>query len=242
MARITRVKKAQQRYETVPVLDADGNPVTTPVLRKDGTPKTTKKGKSITRRVTVADKTNPLPNHKCDKCGTEIKVGDPYKWIAPKSGPYGGTKKFRCASCPDWHLWDYNFSRGAQVARIQYEYSNEIAAADDVESIRSALESAANEIEGLGDEAEESANNIVDGFGHETYQSEELMQQAEDLRSWAQELAEWEPEGEEPTEDDLDLPDDAGDEEKGDALTEAIESWLEDVRSSADDALNECPI
>ena len=72
--------------------------------------------------------------------------------------------------------------------------------------------------------------------------AEELMQQAEDLRSWAQELAEWEPEGEEPTEDDLDLPDDAGDEEKGDALTEAIESWLEDVRSSADDALNECPI
>lgn len=57
MARVTYVKAARQRYEMVPVLDADGNPVRLPVLKKDGSPK------------------KPLPNLTCGTCGiAEVEI------------------------------------------------------------------------------------------------------------------------------------------------------------------------
>lgn len=92
MPKITYVKKAQQRYATVPVLDENGEQKKVPVTVKNGEQKVTKHGRPVFRSVTVADYNKPLPNHTCGKCGNEIKVGDPYMWIAPKSGPYGGTK------------------------------------------------------------------------------------------------------------------------------------------------------
>ena len=95
MARVKHVKKAQQRFKMVPVLNEDGTQKVTPVLKQDGTPKTTKTGRAITRKVTVEDKSQPLPNRNCGKCGTEIKVGDSYKWVALKM-QYGAIKKYAC--------------------------------------------------------------------------------------------------------------------------------------------------
>lgn len=119
MARITYVKKAQQRFATVPVIDPKtGKQKQTPVMttkevrQEDGTyakvqvQKTTKRGLPVFMKVTEADKSQPLPNRTCGKCGREIEVGQPCKHISPKSGPYGGRTLFRCDGCPNWHVWE----------------------------------------------------------------------------------------------------------------------------------------
>lgn len=199
MARVTYVKRAQQRYATKPVLDDNGNPVTVPV--RDGiTPKTTKGGRAIVRRLTVEDRSRPLPNRKCGKCGKEIEVGQPYKWIAPKSGPYGGTKMFRCGDCPTWQVWEYSSSLSARTAEIAHNLSTAIEdlelgeidedfdGASALEDVTSALSDAAEEIRALASEKGEAAQNIEDGFQHETSQSQELRDIAEQLESWADDV------------------------------------------------------
>ena len=196
MARITRVKKAQQRYQTVPVLDDDGNPKRVPVLHQRGPNKgqqvVTKRGpKWMT--VTTVDKTKPKPNLRCDYPGCEIDgreilPGTPYMWIKPKSGPYGGHLKARHAQHPAWNVWDYSDSLSANLARIESEASDGLASVESVEDAQSVLEAAASEIRDLAERKRESASNIEDGFGHATYQSEELEQQADDLDGWADEV------------------------------------------------------
>lgn len=190
MARITHVAHARQRYETVPVLDAEGNVVTTPVLRSDGRAKTTKKGKEVVRSQSTPDKTKPLPNETCGKCHKEIKVGDPYKWIAPKSGPYGGRRLVRCESCPSWHVWEYSSSLSARLAQVAYNFetSFDLGTVESAEDVTEALSEVAEAIHEIASEKEESAENIESGFGHETSSSQELREVAESLNSWADEI------------------------------------------------------
>lgn len=188
MARVTYVKKAQQRYDMVPVLDENGQPKRTPVMRKDGTQKTDKRGRPVFMKVTVADKTKPLPNRRCGKCNAEIKVGDPYKHISPKSGPYGGRTLYRCNDCPTWQVWEYSSSMSARVAQMEHECSLAIESAETEDDVTEALNTMAEEVRGLAEEKRESASNIEDGFGHPTYASEELEQTADDLESWADEI------------------------------------------------------
>lgn len=210
MARVTYVKKAQQRYATVAVKGEDGNVKTVAVTRKDGSAKTTKKGRAIVRHLSVSDKSQPLPNHTCDKCGKEIEVGQPYKWVAPKSGPYGGSKRFRCEACPTWHSWELSSSLSARLDQVSWAAweaftGNDLGDADDITSI---LTDAAGEIREIAEEKEEGAQNIEDGFGHETSQSEELKDIAQQLNEWADEVENYdvpdfpEVEGDEPTEDE----------------------------------------
>lgn len=216
MARITYVKHAQQRYATVPVLDPEtGQQKRTPVMRTrrvrndDGTTtavaeqKVTKSGKPVFMAVTRADKTQPLPNRQCEKCRAEIKVGDPYKHITPKSGPYGGRTRYRCGACPGWRVWEYSNSLSARIEQITEEAADSVAAAEDADSVRAAFEEAAGAIRDLASEKEEAADNIVDGFGHDTYQSEELREQADTLNSWADDVEGADvPDDPEPEEDD----------------------------------------
>lgn len=199
MARITRVKKAQQRFHTKPVLDAKGNPVKIALTNRDGSPKMTssKGGKRTPRPVfitkTVADKTRPKPNLRCDfpGCtidGGEILPGTSYMWIKPKSGPYGGHQKNRHDAHPAWQVWDYSNSLSAQVARIEHTATGAVAVAEDDTDVKSALDEAAEAIRELAEQKRESASNIVDGFGHDTYQSDDLNSQADELDSWADDV------------------------------------------------------
>lgn len=189
MARITRVKKAQQRYATKPVLDENGEQVyRTRTLARP----TKRTGKTETReRVTERDLTKPLPNLRCDfpGCsidGGEILPGTPYKWIKPKSGPYGGHQRNRHAAHPDWNVWDYSNSLSAQVARIEHEATS--ADLDSLDDAEATLNTAAEAIRELAEQKRESAQNIEDGFGHPTSMSEDLESQADDLDSWADDV------------------------------------------------------
>jgi hypothetical protein len=188
MARVTHVKKAQQRYATVPVLDAEGKPVRTPVIGRNGEQKKNKHGRPTYMTKTVADKSRPLPNYTCGKCGVEIKPGDPYKWIKPKSGPYGGRLMVRCGSCPAWQVWEYSSSLSARTAQISHDFERAIDGATGPDEITSALEDAANSAREIAEEKRESAQNIEDGFGHPTSSSEELNEIADSLDSWADEI------------------------------------------------------
>lgn len=190
MARITRVAKAQQRYEQVPVIDpATGEQKRTPVMR-NSKQRVTKRGELIFLSVTANDKTRPLPPRKCGMCHQEIQVGSPYKHISPRSGPYGGRTMYRCASCPDWHVWEYSSSLSARTAEISHNFWESFNGAifestDDVQEI---LNEAAEAIREIAGEKEESAQNIEDGFQHETQQSQELRDVSEQLNSWADDV------------------------------------------------------
>ena len=187
MARVTHVKKAQKRFRTVPVLGEDGKQKVVPVLNRRGEPKTTKTGRAIVRRLTTEDPNQPLPNRKCEKCSTEIEPGMPYKWVKPKSGPYGGSKRFRCAVCPSWQVWELSQSLSARIAQIDHDARANLNE-EDPDSVSEALKGAAEAVRELAEEKSEAAQNTEDGFGHPTEKSEELQQIADDLEAWADEL------------------------------------------------------
>lgn len=225
MARVTYVKKAQQRYQTVPVLDEHGQPKRVPVLRRDGSPKKTKSGREVTMRVTIEDKSKPKPLRVCDHCQKPIEIGTPYKWVKPKSGPYGGATRSRHAGCPTWQVWDLSNSLSAQLARISADANS--TTYTDADEVRQALTDAAEAIREIAEQKEESAQNIEDGFQHETEQSNELRGIAEQLNTWADEV-------EQRADDVEDRPDETKD------CLECGGSGQKSGDSDDDDGIGEC--
>lgn len=190
MARITHVKKAAQRYETVPVLDDAGQPVKTPVM-KNGVQRTTKAGAPIFMTKTVADKSKPLPPLSCEACGKPIEIGTPYRWVKPKSGPYGGRKRNRHEACPGWRASDLTSSPALGTLYAAQEAAEDALGDWDRESLEEAqaiVEALAEGVREAGQVYTEGADNMEDGFGHETYQSSELREKGEALESAADEI------------------------------------------------------
>lgn len=234
MPRVNRVKRAQQRYETKPVIDpATGEQKRTPVMNtRTGEPKLTKSGRPVVLRVTERDLERPLPMPSCDylQCAhisREIAPGDAYQWIQPS----GGRMRSRHADCPTWQVWEYSSSLSARIAEIQYGGPDLF---DSVEDARSWAESKAEEIRDLAEEKRESASNIEEGFGHPTSQSEELEDIAEQLSDWAGELENT----------DLPEPPECSDcEGEGcDTCVDDHDDWREDMRSVLEEALENSPV
>lgn len=258
MARVTFVQKAQARFEMVTVLDEDGQPKRTPVMR-NGTQKMSKRG-PVFMTVTVQDRTKPLPNYRCDRCGIEIEVGQPYKHVTPKSGPYGGNKKTRCDSCPVWQVWELSNSTSARCAEIVYNFERAVHDAQSPDDFKSAQDDAASEIRDIATEKTDGADNIESGFGHETQMSQELRELADLLEGWADEVEGYEPETPEPSETECDECNGEGVEEssEGDGVEieceecggsgtytpdepteDQIDEWRDETLSSH--PINDCP-
>ena len=209
MPRIHHVKSARRRYKMVPKLDANGDPVRTPVLRRDGTQKATRKGKPVFRTATVQDRSQPLDPERCGKCGTTIEPGDPYKWTEIKM-QYGGRRLVRCSTCPTWRPSELSTSKMAGIYAAQ-------------EAVREVAE-----------EYRESAQAIEDGFGHPTYQSDELNERADELDGWADDVEgvdfdEWDPD-----------PDDERWEDED--MDSAESDHWDEMWSRLDDVAGECPV
>ena len=183
MPAITRVKHAQPRFETVPVLGRDGEPIKVQVKNADGSPKTDKRGHLVFMTKTKPDKTQPRLPDTCDKCAKVIEVGSPYKHMSPKSGPYGGRRLVRCEVCPDWHQWEYSSSLSARLAEVSYYFWENIVEVNNADDVTDALGNAAQAVRDIAEEKRESASNIEEGFQHSTYQSDELNEQADSLDS-----------------------------------------------------------
>lgn len=196
MARITYVKSAQQRYATVPVLGEDGQPVRIPLTNGDGSPKLTKTGRPVTITRTLRDTTRPLPMPTCDFPGCKaaaerdgdrtIRVGDSYKHISPRSGPYGGRTLTRHEVCPTWNVWDYSSSTSANVARIQSEIDELLEAEFDVDvsAAEELRDQAAELARELLEEKEENLSNLPDGL----QETGELYEQVQALESWVDDI------------------------------------------------------
>lgn len=184
MAQIHRVARAQQRYATVPVIDE-----TTGQQKVITTTRTSaRNGRQVLMRVTRADKDHPLDPESCERCRAVIEPGMPYKWIKPKSGPYGGARRVRCTTCPDWRVWEYSASLSSRLAQISHEFWDAIASAESEDDVHDALNTTAEAVRDIATEKQDSAQNIEDGFGHATSQSEELTDIADQLEGWADEI------------------------------------------------------
>ena len=202
----------------VPVLDENGQPTYRTLQRK----RPTKKGATeIRQRVTVADKSQPLPPLRCDfpGCATgQIVPGEAFKWIKPKSGPYGGATRNRHEEHPSWQVWEYSSSLSARTAQISHdawEAFNE-AEFNSPEDVTAVLEQVADAIRELAEEKRESARNIEEGFGHATSQSEELEGIADELDGWADDVEQADvPELPEPEDEDCPECNDSGQVERG---------------------------
>lgn len=139
---------------------------------------------------------------KCEACGNPINIGDSYKWVAPRAHrATKGVKRNRHLTCPSWKSSELTSSPHLATIYAAQETAEEDLAKLSVDSAEDTgeAEEALNDIASMFAEAlqeavdsyEESASNIEDGFGHETYQSEELRQKSEDVSSWADEASQW---------------------------------------------------
>lgn len=237
MPRVNHVKKAQQRYATKPVLDpTTGEQKSVPVMdKRTGQAKVTKSGRPIKLRRSERDLEHPLPMPQCDyrqckEASPEIAVGSPYKWLKPS----GQSTRSRHAGCPSWNVWEYSSSLSARIAEIQSEEPEVYHLLEDAEAWASGK---ADEIRDLAEEKLESAQNIVDGFGHETYQSEELEGIATDLECWADDM------------ENVDLPEmpehehEEDDEEHGEEdYEERMSTWRDEIHEALRNALDESPV
>jgi hypothetical protein len=264
MPRVTHVKRAQQRYATKPVIDpATGEQKQVPMINgRTGQQKTTKHGRPVFMRLSERDYDKPLPMPSCDAPNCkhetrEIKVGEPYKWIEP-SGSY---VRNRHEDCPSWNVWEYSSSLSARIAQIQADGPELFESEEDA---RSWAEGKAEEIRGLAEEKRESAQNLEDGFGHPTYQSDELNETADNLKQWADDLENVDlPEYPEAEEQDCEDCGGTGEEDSGDPDEEEPEScqacdgsgqvegdepseeqlaaWQQEVTDALQGALDEAP-
>jgi hypothetical protein len=256
MARVTHVKKAQQRYHTKPVIDpATGQQKVTPVLRKDGSPKLTKGGRAVVLRVTERDLDRPKPLLRCDSCGENIQLGTPYKWVEP----HGRGQLTRHAGCPTWQEWELSNSLSARIAQIQHGEPE----GDTVDDVKAWLEEKANEIRELASEKRDAFDNLPENF----QQVSELGDIADQLEGWADEVEQTElPEEPEPEDEDCGECGGTGKVEGQDAEVndiddagcgecdgtgqvtpeelseEARDEWLDELRGAAIEALQNSPV
>jgi len=260
------VKTARQRYEMVPKLDDDGKQVVTPVLRKDSTPKKTRGGKEVTRAITVADKSRPLPPRTCEKCGKPLVIGQQYREVAIKT-TYGGYGRFRCMECPVWLPWELSSALWARIAQIQTENVTQSWQWTEEGDAEAAASDIAEQIRELAAEKQEAADNMESGFGHSTSMSEEIADQAQQLESWADEVEQAGTEAEFPegkcencggeqldcsTHEEKDHdPDCDGTEEcvecsgsgEGETVSEEdLDAWREEAASAIQNALDNSPL
>jgi hypothetical protein len=177
MPKIT-VQVARQRYEQVPALDAEGQPVVITINRQR------RKGdRPITKRKMVNDKTKPLPPRKCEVCKADLAIGEKYRSIGIKR-QYGGIIRYRCMNCPSWQPWEYSDAAWARIAQIQHNAVIDSGAWETEDDAKDAASAIAEEIREYQQEKQESADNVAEHFpGSE--QAENLEQFANDLEEWA---------------------------------------------------------
>lgn len=255
MARTYHVKKAQQRYETKPVLNEDGSQKVTPKMR-NGVQMKTKSGRLVFVNITERDLTRPKPMPKCSGCGNEILVDDPYKYTEA----YNRTI-IRCKDCPAPQQWEYSNSLSARLAQIDHE-QGDLSKCETLEDLESARDEYAQAIREIAEEKEEAAQNIEDGFQHETYQSTEIREQAEQLNSWADDI-EAVDFGDEPEPEEEDCPecggtghvededseehectncDSTGQVQLEEPSEDQMAEWLDTARDALQNVFGECPV
>jgi len=147
---------------------------------------------------------------KCEKCGLEIKVGDPAVRFAV------GFRGFTRTRCTKPECFPKPSERESSLVADLYAAQEEVdlSTAGSLEELEQARDDIANAAREVASQYEDS--EMFD-------KNEDLQERAEMLNSAADELENWEPEGEEPEPEDED----------------AHEAWLEAARESLSTAIDE---
>ena len=159
-------------------------------------------------------------NLRCSKCGKTITPGMPYQWWANKlPRARGSVRRIRCMDCTPSRA-DMTPGRRGELMRAQESFDNQLAEATTFDDLRSVRDDIAQQLHDLASELTDGADNMEQGFGHETYQSQELRERGETLDEVADRMEYTEPDNE-PEEDDEDQDEQAL-ENALDAYREAI--------------------
>lgn len=138
-------------------------------------------------RVNHVKKARKSPG-TCGKCDKRIAKGVPYIFWAFR---YGG-KRIRCSACPGPRPSDLTsndkLSRCYAAGESISDAIDQFRSDREVDSLKSTMEDAANEVREVGEEYRESAQNIEDGFGHETEMSQQSQEKGDNLDSKADEI------------------------------------------------------
>lgn len=190
---------------------------------------------------------------RCQTCGESIEYGAPYKYFTMKMS-YGGVKKAYHEACsiPASHR---TTSRMGEIYDAQEAL--DLDACEDTDAMQAELASFAEAVRSVAEGYQESADNMESGFGHSTYQSEELAERASSLEDWADtlesvdfeefeepgdelrmEICETLPQEDDESEEDYDERIDAEVEVRTDELRD---EWLSEQRDLAQQATDECP-
>lgn len=166
---------------------------------------------------------------ECGRCGKKIKKGEPYiHW----KFRYGG-KRIRCLECPRPRYSELIFSgklSAIEAAREGIQDAIEAFRGDhDSDSLRSALETAAEDVRQVAEEYRESAQNIEDGFGHSTQQCDDLNERADAVEAGADQI--------ESAAGDLeDFEEEVEEGETEEAKAKRKEEWVEEQAGKAEEA------
>lgn len=168
---------------------------------------------------------------RCTACGGSIEYGDPYKWVKVKRS-YGGVKMSFHPDCVIKHV-HVSTSRLAVIWDAQREL--DFSGCEDAESCAQVLEELASIVRDVEAEYRESVEAMEEGFGHRTYQADELEERADALEAWADELESW---------DGSDVDEPEASPLTGDVSEDEQAEWdtfVDDLRDSAQALADECP-
>jgi hypothetical protein len=146
---------------------------------------------------------------KCEKCGLEIKVGDPAVRFAV------GFRGFTRTRCTKPECFPKPSERESSLVADLYAAQEELdlstaGTLEELEQARDDIANAAREVATQYEDSEMFEKNY------------DLQERADMLNNAADELENWEPEGEEPEED-----------------ADEYETWIDAARSSLESAINE---
>lgn len=169
------------------------------------------------------------PQGACDSCGEKIEAGQAYRYISPRYG----SRKARHMTCPMFRASETtsNDKLAALYAVTEQisDYAQDVGSDTLLEDVKSFLSEQAEAVREVVTQYQEVAENIRDGFGHDTFVSEEADSNADEVDTWADEVEsaadyveEWD--------DELEHTDDER------------EEWEASVVSALDDASGGCPL
>jgi hypothetical protein len=148
------------------------------------------RGGTTVARVTTVRKARKAQPTNCLRCNKKIEVGQGYRWLALRIANGSITRRLH-VTCGSFkrsettlsdklgRVWDAQDDLGTAISQWGDE--------DDIEDLRSALETAAETAQEVGDEYEESLGNMPDGL-QQGDTGQQIQEKADQCHEWNGEL------------------------------------------------------
>lgn len=176
----------------------------------------------------------------CVHCQQPVLAGEGYSWAAPFRSHRRIVRHTACGPFRSSQIASNDKLSALYAIQETIEDWIESSANDEftLDDAKAVMDEAGDAAEEVASQYEESASSIEDGFGHSTYQSEEMTEYAEQCNDWASTLHDALDSVDELDEDEEDEDEPLTDEQKA----AKIDEWRQEVLSAMQDAANECPL